>query len=198
MPSKREADLVFIYMVRFPNRHLAWPVLLYFMEASGLQSLSPLSFTGIINVIGMGFLSHHLGIGNLRFVYFSKSLNLLWPLTQWSQEQTLFSTEIPSPHSEESYSNPGLSQGQKTKWGISFGTAIIGTLSFFLVDASRFPGNSEMSSQWALVLRESRCSFQGWRAESTLYRSPNSPQQGSCTKLKQPPAQPYPCWAQQV
>lgn len=156
-------------------------------------------FYRLIYMIGMSFLLQHLETGNLRFIYFSESLNLppRKPEANSSTEYLVLSPKNPFPPSKESYSNPGLSQGQETKWGTSFGTAVI-PLSFLVVDVSWFPGNAEMSSQWTLVLREPHCSFQGWRAQSTLYRSPNSPQGGSCPTLKQPLAQLYPCSAQQL
>lgn len=47
LPSKRETELILIYMVRLHNEYLTWPVLMYFMVTSGLHSLLPCSFTGL-------------------------------------------------------------------------------------------------------------------------------------------------------
>lgn len=146
----------------------------------------------------MGFLPPLLDIENLSFIHFSKSLNLLWPLTQGSQWQTLVSTENRSTPSNESSSNPGLPQGWKTMWGISFGIAIICIVpspsQFLLIpkkcrDALSVGTGPQRGSPQFSRLKST---------QSTLYRSPNPPQRGSCTKCREPPAQPYPCPAQRA
>lgn len=128
----------------------------------------PPSFYRLVNSGGVDFLSQHLDTGNLRFIYFFKSLNLLWPHTQWSQWQTLVSIENPSPPSKRSCSNLGLSHSQK-KSEVSVLALSSFLLSFLLVNASWLPGNAETPSQGALVLRELHCCFQGWRAHSGLF-----------------------------
>lgn len=49
----------------------------------------------------------------------------------------MVSTENPSLPSKESHSNPGLSQGQETKWGISFGTVTVSPNWCLLVPRKR-------------------------------------------------------------
>lgn len=65
---------------------------------AGSQPPSAPVFYRLINVGGTDFLSQHLDTGNLGFISFSKSLNLMWVLTQWNSWQTgLYWESLPSP-----------------------------------------------------------------------------------------------------
>ena len=141
----------------------------------------PPSFYRLINSGGVDFLSQHLDTGNLRFIYFSKSLNLLWPHTQWSQWQNLVSIENPSPPSKRSCSNLGLSHSQKKEWGVSFGTVFIPVVlspsQCLLVPRKRRDALSMGTGPQRASPLFSRLKSTQW----ALYWPPNHPWRGRCT-----------------
>lgn len=147
-------------------------------------------------MVGVDFLSQHLDTGNLRFIFFSKSFNLLRPLIQQHRRQTLISFENPSAPSKESYWSLGLSHCQKTEWGVNLGIAVIPVVlspsRCLLAPRKGRDALSAGTGPLGASLLFSRLKS----TQSTLDGPPNSPQRGCGSKRRRAPAQhcPFGIW----
>ena len=116
---------------------------------TGSQPPSAPVFYRLINVGGTDFLSQHLDTGNLRFIYFSKSLNLMWVLTQWNPWQTLVCIENPSLPSKESCCNVESSCCRKKRVKRHFWNCI--TLFFLIIVFIYFWLCGVLVAAWAFL-----------------------------------------------